>query len=284
MVKCPLRTRGASATQVVIERGGGRVMILRRIREHVSHHNWFAVAVDFVIVVAGVFVGLQASNWNQRRIEQEQAREYRTMLLSDLDANLENLATRKHYYDWVRDEALATLADLDRPSIALDEQFLVHAYQATQIQPWALKRNTYDEILSTGAMASLGDPLLRDKIANYYVTSDVTGANISVVPPYRDIVRRIMPYAVQQTIRARCNERLVQNSRGSIDIILPKGPCDLGLDSGTVRRAIIQVHDWPGLALDLNRQLVDLDQKLLSVDAISRRAMALKGALKEADR
>jgi len=259
-------------------------MILRRIREHVSHHNWFAVAVDFVIVVAGVFVGLQASNWNQRRIEQEQAREYRTMLLSDLDANLENLATRKHYYDWVRDEALATLADLERPSIALDEQFLVHAYQATQIQPWALKRNTYDEILSTGAMASLGGPLLRDKIANYYVTSDVTGANISVVPPYRDIVRRIMPYAVQQAIRARCNERLVQNSRGSIDIILPKGPCDLGLDSGTVRRAVIQVHDWPGLALDLNRQLVDLDQKLLSVDAISRRAMALKGALKEADR
>ena len=258
-------------------------MILRRIREHVVHYNWFAVAVDFLIVVIGVFVGIQASNWNQQRIVAQQAREYRAMLQNDLDANLENLATRKRYYSWVRDEAQATLADLDRPSASLDQQFLVHAYQATQIQPWALKRNTYDEILSVGAMANLGDPLLRDKIANYYVTSDVTGANIAVIPPYRDIVRRIMPYAVQEAIRAHCNERLVPNSRGSIDIVLPKGPCELGLDSRTVSGAVSQVQDWPGLALDLNRQLVDLDQKLLSVDAISRRAVDLKSALKAAD-
>jgi hypothetical protein len=214
----------------------------------------------------------------------QQARQYRAMLQNDLDANLENLATRKRYYSWVRDEALATLADLDRPSGSLDQQFLVHAYQATQIQPWALKRNTYDEILSVGAMANLGDPLLRDKIANYYVTSDVTGANIAVIPPYRDIVRRIMPYAVQEAIRARCNERLVPNRRGSVDIVLPNGPCELDLDPGTVRAAVGQVHDWPRLALDLNRQLVDLDQKLLSVDAISRRAVDLKSALKAADR
>ena len=259
-------------------------MILRRLREHVSNHNWFAVTIDFVIVVVGVFVGIQASNWNQARIERQQAREYRSMLQNDLDANLENLATRMRYYNWVRDEALATLADLKRPSSSLDDQFLLHAYQATQIQPWALKRNTYDEILSVGAMANLGDPSLRDKIANYYVTSDVTGANIAVVPPYRDIVRRIMPYAVQEAIRARCNERLVSNSRGSVDIVLPKGRCPLGVDAATVRQAVIQVHDWPGLSLDLNRQLVDLDQKLLSVDAISRRAESLKAALKKADR
>lgn len=258
-------------------------MILRRVREHVVHHNWFAVTIDFVIVVAGVFVGIQASNWNQARITRQQARDYRAMLQSDLDTNLENLAMRTRYYGWVRNEALATLADLNRPSDSLGEDFLVHAYQATQIQPWALKRNTYDEILSVGAMATLGDPLLRDKISNYYVTSELTGSNIAVVQPYRDIVRRVMPYAVQQAIRAHCNERIVQNSRGSVDIILPKGPCKLGLDPGTVRRAVVQVHDWPGLALDLNRQLVDLDQKLLSVTAITGRATALKTALKKAD-
>jgi hypothetical protein len=258
-------------------------MILRRLREHVTHHNWFAVIVDFVIVVVGVFVGIQASNWNQGRIERRQAREYRSMLQNDLDTNLENLAMRARYYHWVRDEALATLADLKRPPDSLDDQFLLHADQATQIQPWALKRNTYDEILSAGAMANLGDPTLRDQVANYYVSSDVTGTNIAVLPPYRDIVRRIMPYAVQEAIRARCNEQLVSNSRGSVDIVLPKGRCPLGLDPATVRQAVIQVHDWPGLGLDLNRQLVDLDQKLLSVDAIAHRAEALNKALEQAD-
>ena len=258
-------------------------MILRRIREHVTGHNWFAVAIDFVIVVIGVFVGIQASNWNQARLERQQAREYRAMLADDLSANLENLATRRRYYEWVRREALATLSGLDQPASSLDEQFLVHAYQASQILPWALKRNTYDEIVSAGVMANLGDPLLRDRVSNYYVTSDVTASNLSVIPPYREIVRRVMPYAAQQAIRAHCNERVVPNRRGSNDTILPEGPCKLGLDPVTVRRAVDQVHNWPGLALDLNRQLVDLDQKLFSIDAISGRATMLKAALKEAD-
>lgn len=258
-------------------------MILRRIREHVTQHNWFAVAIDFVIVVIGVFVGIQASNWNQSRIDRRQAREYRAMLADDLDANLQNLATRRRYYTWVRTKALATLAALDRPSNELGEQFLIDAYQATQILPWALKRNTYDEILSVGESANLGDPALRDKIANYYVSAEVTGANISVVPPYRDIVRRIMPYAAQQAIRAQCNEKIVQDDRGATSAVLPSDSCRLGLDPAMVRRAVAQVHDWPGLALDLNRLLVDLDQKLFSVDGISGRAVKLKKVLKEAD-
>jgi hypothetical protein len=257
-------------------------MILRRVREHIGHHNWFAVAVDFIIVVLGVFVGIQASNWNQARINRQQAREYRAMLLTDLDDNLANLANRRRYYQWVRGEALATLAALNRPSDELGEQFLVDAYQSTQIQPWGLKRNTYDQIVSTGAMADLGSPLLRDQVANYYVASDITGTNIATLPPYRDLVRRIMPYAVQERIRARCNERIVEDNHGVVHIVLP-GPCKLDLDAATVRGAVRQVHDWPQLALDINRWLVDLDQKVLSVDGISRRAVALKAALEKED-
>jgi hypothetical protein len=33
-------------------------MILSRVIEHVKHQNWTAVALDFVIVVMGVFIGL----------------------------------------------------------------------------------------------------------------------------------------------------------------------------------------------------------------------------------
>ena len=40
-------------------------MILRRVAEHVKAQNWFAVAIDFVIVVVGVFIGIQVSNWNE---------------------------------------------------------------------------------------------------------------------------------------------------------------------------------------------------------------------------
>lgn len=39
-------------------------MIPRRLYGHIRQHNWFAVAIDFLIVVVGVFVGVQVSNWN----------------------------------------------------------------------------------------------------------------------------------------------------------------------------------------------------------------------------
>jgi hypothetical protein len=39
-------------------------MLLRRMTQHVTDQNWFAVGLDFVIVVAGVFLGIQIGNWN----------------------------------------------------------------------------------------------------------------------------------------------------------------------------------------------------------------------------
>lgn len=39
-------------------------MILRSLNKHVKDQNWFAVGLDFLIVVFGVFIGLQVGNWN----------------------------------------------------------------------------------------------------------------------------------------------------------------------------------------------------------------------------
>ena len=255
-------------------------MVLRRLREHVIHYNWFAVTIDFVIVVAGVFVGIQASNWNQARIDRAQGREYRAMLVADLRSNQQNLAMRKRYYEWVRSEALKTLAALDRPESDLDGQFLIDAYQATQILPWSLKRNTYDQIIAAGRIGELGDAQLRDKISNYYVGSEVTGINLASVMPYREELRRAMPYAAQNQIRTVCGEKISEDSRGEAIMLLPEH-CSIRLDPSTLRRAIHQVRDTPGLALDLNRQLVDLDQKLVSVDVIMRRAGNLERTLRD---
>lgn len=43
-------------------------MLLRRVIEHVKAQNWTAVALDFVIVVVGVFISIQVANWNDARL------------------------------------------------------------------------------------------------------------------------------------------------------------------------------------------------------------------------
>jgi len=44
-------------------------VLLRRVTQHIKTQNWFAVLVDFLIVVVGVFVGLQVQDWNDARKE-----------------------------------------------------------------------------------------------------------------------------------------------------------------------------------------------------------------------
>ncbi|MEM6537224.1 MAG: hypothetical protein AAF668_05785 [Pseudomonadota bacterium] len=42
-------------------------MILRRVIEHVRTQNWTAVLLDFLIVVLGVFLGIQVNGWDVAR-------------------------------------------------------------------------------------------------------------------------------------------------------------------------------------------------------------------------
>ncbi|GLQ21674.1 hypothetical protein ACFFUB_09380 [Algimonas porphyrae] len=62
-------------------------MILRRIKAHVENENWFAVGVDFAIVVIGVFIGLQLGNWNEARAERAMERQYVIQLLDDMQSS-----------------------------------------------------------------------------------------------------------------------------------------------------------------------------------------------------
>ncbi|HBS34132.1 MAG TPA: hypothetical protein DEA50_03505 [Parvularcula sp.] len=59
-------------------------MILRRVIEHFRKQEWTAIFLDFVIVVAGVFVGLQVSNWNAARAETAQERDILASIAQDL--------------------------------------------------------------------------------------------------------------------------------------------------------------------------------------------------------
>ena len=160
-------------------------MISRRLYQHIQSHNWFAVAVDFLIVVIGVFVGIQVSNWNAERMERRAARTYIERIREDSDASANSIGNMLTYYRTVKQHALAALASFDRPEAELDQQFLVDAYQASQILMRSVERSTYDEILSAGAMNSIPDVEVRRRLANFYMNVDAIEELMRYVPPYR---------------------------------------------------------------------------------------------------
>ena len=63
-------------------------MLLRRITEHIKAQNWTAVALDFVIVVIGVFMGIQVSNWNDAQSSKAELRTSLIRLNKEVSQNI----------------------------------------------------------------------------------------------------------------------------------------------------------------------------------------------------
>lgn len=59
-------------------------MLLRKITKHVEGQNGFAVGIDFLIVVFGVFIGIQVANWNVVRADRADNVRYMQRLHDDV--------------------------------------------------------------------------------------------------------------------------------------------------------------------------------------------------------
>ena len=59
-------------------------MLLRSITKHVREQNWFAVGLDFFIVVVGILIAFQITNWSETRNERKLESEYMALLARDI--------------------------------------------------------------------------------------------------------------------------------------------------------------------------------------------------------
>ena len=253
--------------------------VVRRIREHVASHNWFAVFVDLIIVTIGVFIGIQVSNWNSARLERGDARAYQAQIIDDLIANEEELAERLRYYRQVRAHALAAMEALESPA-PRGEEFLVNSYQATQVSPLRMERSAYDEMIASGMAKKFGDRAVRRRLSYYYAGTDRLEAGTIFSTGYRERIRREMMFAVQRRLRERCSDVIAVSREGLETITLPER-CSLQLPSKLISRAAADLSDMPELEQELARHIGDLDVKISRFDQWLRIARDTKRSLEK---
>ena len=143
-------------------------MLLRRITKHVQDQNWFAVGIDFAIVVIGVFVGFQVANWNEARADVERSTALKLRLIQDF-RTIEQKATEHidSILAWqatsqaVRNEILA--GTLSPSQAGLTERL-------SDASSWTLppgRSVTFTEIVSQGDMDILKSTDLRDALLEF---------------------------------------------------------------------------------------------------------------------
>lgn len=149
-------------------------MIPRRVAEHAKAQNWFAVALDFFIVVIGVFIGIEVANWNQGRQDRQEERRYYGQLLVDLRSDLETLSFAERRADEFDEAAQLVIDRLSGkvPRQASPGRMATAIHHAGWIYIPYASRGTYNELVSTGNLRLLRNSQLKSEIANYYATFD----------------------------------------------------------------------------------------------------------------
>ena len=144
-------------------------VLLRRVLTHFRSQDWLAIWLDFVIVVVGIFVGLQADQWNQSRKERVLEQQYITSLKSDLISDIEEL---DRTVELARSRAqLGRLvhAAVEQRSVSVDpNEFIWAVYNTDLLNYPSYTRATVDELLSTGNLRLLRNSTLKSEIAAYY--------------------------------------------------------------------------------------------------------------------
>jgi hypothetical protein len=178
-------------------------MLLRRVSDHLAKQAWTAIAIDFLITVLGVFIGLQASNWNEARLDRERAHGYLERIHADLDADLRNYRNRLSFWAAVSTYGRSGLAYAETGAGGDDKWALVLAYfQASQVEEYFTTRTTYEELRSAGQLNLISDLSLRNDLASYY--TNAANPTLSERPIYRMHVRGLIPLEVQTYIWLHC--------------------------------------------------------------------------------
>jgi len=100
-------------------------MILRRLTENLRGQNWTAIAIEFLIVVTGVFIGTQVSNWNQVRLEKQATTRMLEQLQPELRSQLEFFDGVAIYFATSRRYADEAFAGWRNDPKVSDERFVI---------------------------------------------------------------------------------------------------------------------------------------------------------------
>ncbi len=179
-------------------------MIIRRIIESLRAKDFTVVAIELFVLIVGVFVGIQVSNWNDARIDKTRAQSYLGRMGADLDADILNYHDRMRFWKDVSEYGAQGLSYAKTGNLGdLAEWDLLLAYfQASQLAEFYTTRTTYEELKSGGELGLIDDIELRNSFTYYYTTAD--NPVLTERPAYREHVRGKLPLHIQNYIWDNC--------------------------------------------------------------------------------
>jgi hypothetical protein len=150
-------------------------MLLRRISSHVRAENWFAVFLDLIVVVVGLFIGLQVDTWWEDQKEARFESAYLLEIQEDFEFNkLELEALTARLEGIIRSMlVLQEQSALATPSMSLSDlnDNFSQIYNLDTFDP---VNRTFANLTVSGDITMIQNRPLKNTLAEYYATAKET--------------------------------------------------------------------------------------------------------------
>jgi len=178
-------------------------MIIKRIAEGIKAQDWFVVIVEVMIVVVGIFIGLQVDDWNKERTFHQTETELLNELKRELEASILLTEGRLSSYKQAAEAGSRSLNFISSGTSCDTEcwPILLDFMHASQWQGVQVRKSTYEN------MRTLGMPSNRaiiDAVEAYLSTTRSNVEFYAVLPYYRSLVRRLIPLEIQEYYWEHC--------------------------------------------------------------------------------
>jgi len=237
--------------------------MLRHVISHMRRQDWMAVGIELVVVVVGVFIGVQASNWNEDRETDQKAAVFTERLKSDLREEAWGYELQVSYHNQVLVNAKRAADALTGKAPLSDEALLIAAYRATQFNAYTRRRATYDELTGTGEIGLIRDAALRDLAMRVYTDPlfDQMGQDAKQ-SDYRKAFRMALAYDVQQALSDKCGDRVLPLGDYNALAHVLDYPCSTGLSPAASAAGAAVLKNDPRLIASLQLQIADIESDL----------------------
>lgn len=152
-------------------------MIARRTFEAIARQNWSAAAVELLVVVIGIFLGLQASSWYEQRAEAG----LESTIVDRLEVDFEEILDE---IEEALDSHQSVIDGLDRLQAALDSGSIIESDKSSvqyslgnvlNVDTGGGKSATYQEIVASGRLRLLQNNDLISALSEYQERFDNAG-------------------------------------------------------------------------------------------------------------
>ena len=142
-------------------------MFLRRLYTQLKNQDWTTATIELLIVVVGIFLGLQASNWNDDRVERNLERGYLIRLQEDILASARGQERDIEYLEQQLSDQEIILSALDECQFSPDDSLVIQRGISSLglVNAPRLFRRTIDDLASTGRMGLIQNEEIRSGLA-----------------------------------------------------------------------------------------------------------------------